>query len=82
MITIVSTKYCPYCNAAKQFLESIWKEYTDIDVSSDQETRNTYSEISGMRTVPQIFDGEAKKDNLIWGYDDMMEQYNSWKIFT
>ncbi len=81
MITIVTTKYCPYCNAAKWFLDSLGKEYTNIDVTSDRDTRAKYSKISGMTTVPQIFDGNPSKGTLIGGYDDMMSQYDSGKIF-
>lgn len=81
MITLVTKNYCPYCTAAKDFIESLWKEYTEVEVSADQELYSKYQEISGMRTVPQVFDGEAIKENLIGGYDDMLAQYNAGKIF-
>ena len=81
MITIVTKSYCPFCSGAKQFLDSLDLEYTEIEVSNDEETYVKYKEISGMRTVPQIFIGEASKDTLVGGYDDMMAQYKAGKIF-
>jgi len=81
MITIISKDYCPFCNSAKEFLKSIDKEYIEINVSEDSEKLAEIIQISGMMTVPQIFDGEIKSENLIWGYDDMIEKYKSGKIF-
>jgi len=81
MITIVTKSSCPFCSAAIRFLDELDKEYTEIEISSDPETYEKYKEISGMRTVPQIFDGEALRENLIGWFDDMMSQYQSGKIF-
>jgi len=81
MITIITKATCPFCSAAKQFLDGLEKEYTEIEISSDPELYQEYKDISGMRTVPQIFNGSAEKENLIWGYDDMMAQYTAGKIF-
>lgn len=82
MVTIITKKYCPFCSGAKQFLDSLDIEYTEIEVSSQPELYEEYKQISGMRTVPQIFNGEVSKENLIGGYDDMMAQYNAGKIFN
>lgn len=82
MIHIVTKSTCPFCSAAKQFLDSLWKEFTEIEISRDPEAYEKYKSISGMRTVPQIFNGDISKENLIGGYDDMMEAYESWKIFN
>jgi len=65
MITIFSKSYCPYCSAAKQFLDSIGKEYQDVDIENDREKMMEIVAISGMMTVPQIFDGDITKENLI-----------------
>jgi glutaredoxin len=40
-------------------------------VTQDNETFQKMNEISGMRTVPQIFVGEITKENLIGGFDDI-----------
>mgnify|MGYP002079835317 CR=1 FL=1 len=81
MITIFSKSYCPYCKSAKDFLSSIGREYIDIDLEHNPEKMAEVVQISGMMTVPQIFDGDIIRENLIWGYDDMIKQYNAGKIF-
>ncbi len=81
MITIVTKSYCPFCTSAKQFLESIGRDYTEIEVSNDQETYEKYQEISGMRTVPQIFNGKPSADTLIGWYDDMMAKFKAGDLF-
>lgn len=82
MITIFSKTYCPYCTSAKQFLESIGREYTEINVEHDREKMMQLVEMTGMMTVPQIFDGEISKENLIGGFDDMMKKYEAGEIFN
>jgi glutaredoxin 3 len=81
MITIFSKDYCPYCSAAKGFIESIGREYEEIDMTHHREKMLELVQISGMMTVPQIFDGEIKKENLIGGYDDMLRKYEAGEIF-
>lgn len=81
MITIVTKAYCPFCVSAKQFLDSIGRDYTEVEVSNDLETYKKYQEISWMRTVPQIFNGEPSSENLIGGFDDMMSKFKSGDLF-
>lgn len=81
MITIFSKDYCPYCSAAKGFLESLDIPFTEVNIENDREKMMELVQISGMMTVPQIFDGEAVKKNLIGGYDDMMKKYSEGLIF-
>jgi len=81
MITIITKFTCPFCSATKQFLDSMDIEYIEIEISNDPEEYQRYKDVSGMRTVPQIFNGEAIKENLIGGYDDMMAKYNSGELF-
>lgn len=53
---------------AKRFFEKKNIEFEDTDVSNAPEMRRNLMELSGMRTVPQIFiDGKS-----IGGYTDMM----------
>ncbi len=82
MITIFSKSYCPYCSSAKHFLDSIGKEYEEIDLEHNPEKMREIIQISGMMTVPQIFDGAIVRENLIGGYDDMMRKYEAGEIFT
>jgi len=52
-ITIYTTPYCPYCNRAKQLLDSKEVSYEEIDVS-DRSLRPNMTKITGGTTVPQI----------------------------
>lgn len=81
MITIVTKTYCPFCSSAKQFLDALDVEYREVEVSNDQDTYDRYKEISGMTSVPQIFNWEPSKETLIWGCDDMMAKYEAGEIF-
>ena len=39
-IEIYTTRYCPYCHAAKRLLSRKGVEFTEIDVSGDQKGRS------------------------------------------
>ena len=55
---IYTTRYCPYCNAAKALLKRKGATYSEIDVSRDWERRNEMIQrANGRMTVPQIFIG-------------------------
>jgi len=82
MITIYTRGFCPYCSAAKQFLDAQWKEYTEINLERGSQQAIKLAEISGMTTVPQIVDWEPSQETLIWGYDDMMAKYEAGEIFN
>lgn len=66
-VKVYTTNYCPYCNAAKRFLDNAGVSYEAIDVSNDHETRMWLVEKSGMRTVPQIMVGDV----AVGGFSDM-----------
>ncbi|HEY1473562.1 MAG TPA: glutaredoxin 3 [Pseudolabrys sp.] len=60
LIEIYTTRYCPYCHAAKALLKRKGAAFTEIDVSGDRELREAMIErANGVMTVPQIFIGEA-----------------------
>jgi glutaredoxin 3 len=57
-IEIYTTRYCPYCIAAKRLLSQKGVKFTEIDVSADQEERSRMAaRAAGRMTVPQIFIG-------------------------
>jgi glutaredoxin 3 len=63
-----TTTYCPYCIRAKMFLKRKGAAFRDIDVSGNSEKRRWLVDVTGMRTVPQIFiNGKS-----IGGCDDMI----------
>jgi thioredoxin reductase (NADPH) len=66
-VVIYTGDGCPYCNMAKQLLESKGVEWTEINIHQEPERRNEMIERSGRMTVPQIFIG----DTHVGGFDDL-----------
>lgn len=58
---------CPYCIRAKLLLRERKIPYQEIDVTGDHEARQRLVELTGRRTVPQIFIGERS----IGGFDEL-----------
>jgi glutaredoxin 3 len=67
-IAIYTTRFCPYCQAAKQLLTRKGVEFTEIDVSGDPKGRSEMvARANGRMTVPQIFIGSTH----VGGYDEL-----------
>ena len=66
-VVMYSTRFCPYCIAAKKMLDSKGIAYKDIQVDGKPELRHDMVVKSGRRTVPQIWIGEYH----VGGYDDL-----------
>ncbi|WP_223787513.1 glutaredoxin 3 [Marinicella meishanensis] len=66
-ILIYSTLICPYCNAAKNLLQSKGLAFEEIRVDQDRQQRLVMMERSGRTSVPQIFIG----DQHVGGFDDL-----------
>jgi len=75
-IIIYSTLICPYCNAAKQLLNSKALKYKEIRVDLDRQQRQTMIQKSGRTSVPQIF----INDQHIGGFDDLNALNRSGKL--
>lgn len=54
-VKVYTTTYCGYCRAAKDLLDKKGIAYEEIDVTEDPAMRAKLVELSGQRTVPQIF---------------------------
>ncbi len=54
-IQVYTKKNCPYCVRAKQLLARKGVAYEEIDVEGDDEKRVWLAEVTGQKTVPQIF---------------------------
>jgi glutaredoxin 3 len=68
-VKIYTTAVCPYCVRAKQILVSRGVQAIDeIRVDSNPQERLKMMEVTGRRTVPQIFIG----DTHVGGCDDLM----------
>ncbi|MCX7279138.1 MAG: glutaredoxin 3 [Burkholderiales bacterium] len=69
VVKMYTTAVCPYCIRAKQILKSKGVESIDeIRIDQLPEARATMMEITGRRTVPQIFIG----DTHVGGCDDLV----------
>ena len=67
-VEVYTTAWCPYCVRAKALLRSKGVEFTEIDVSDDDELREKMTELAGgRRTVPEIFINER----IVGGYDEL-----------
>jgi glutaredoxin 3 len=68
-VTMYTTAVCPYCIRAKQILKAKGVDAIDeIRVDMQPQERMKMMEITGRRTVPQIFIG----DTHVGGCDDLM----------
>jgi glutaredoxin 3 len=68
-VKMYTTAVCPYCIRAKQILKSKGVEQIDeIRVDQQPEARMAMVELTGRRTVPQIFIG----DTHVGGCDDLV----------
>ena len=68
-VTMYTTAVCPYCVRAKQLLKAKGVEQIEeIRIDTDPEQRRKMMEISGRRSVPQIFIGQTH----VGGCDDLM----------
>lgn len=68
-IEVYSTPNCPYCVRAKALLQSKNLTFKEIDVGDDVEGLRKMVQLSGLRSVPQIF----INDQSIGGYDELAQ---------
>lgn len=68
-VKMYTTAVCPYCVRAKQILQSKGvQQIEEIRVDADPAARQRMMELTGRRTVPQIFIG----DTHVGGHDDLV----------
>jgi glutaredoxin 3 len=68
VITIYSTGFCAYCVAAKNFLKSRGKCWTEVRIDIDPANRAAMAARTHLTSVPQIFIGETH----VGGYEDLV----------
>jgi len=66
-VRMYSTGVCPYCVMAEKLLVSKGVAVEKIRVDLDTEKRGEMMQLTGRRSVPQIFVGETH----VGGYDDL-----------
>ena len=75
-VTVVTTRVCGYCNAAKRLLERLGISYEERDVTQDPEARARIVSETGWRTVPVIFiDGQ-----VIGGYRELEAMHSAGQL--
>ena len=68
-VKMYTTAVCPYCVRAKQILKAKGVEQIEeIRIDTDPDARMKMMDITGRRTVPQIFIG----DTHVGGCDDLV----------
>jgi glutaredoxin 3 len=68
-VRMYTTAVCPYCQRAKQLLKARGVEQIEeIRIDTDPQARAHMMEVTGRRTVPQIFIG----DTHVGGCDDLI----------
>lgn len=69
-VEIYTTRFCPYCNAAKALLKRKGIAFEEIDIAANWERRDAMiSRAHGKVTVPQVFIGSVH----IGGNDDLQK---------
>ena len=68
-VTIYSTPTCGYCTLAKDFLQEKGVEYTEIDVSVDQQKAQAMVEKTGQMGVPVIIIEKDGQEEVLVGFD-------------
>lgn len=75
-ITIYSTAVCSYCVAAKNFLQSQGRTWTEVRIDQNAAEREKMVALTRRTSVPQIFIG----DTHVGGYDDMIALHRAGKL--
>ncbi len=67
-VKVYTMNYCPFCERAKKLLTQRGISYSEIKVADDDDAQwEQLEKKSGMKTMPQIFNGET----LIGGFSDL-----------
>lgn len=77
-VVVYSTRFCPYCIAAKRLLVSKGIDFEEIAVDGDPQLRAHMQALTGRTSVPQIFIG----DQHVGGFTDMLALERSGQLDT
>lgn len=66
-VVVYGTTMCGFCAMAKSFLRKREVPYAWVDVAGNSQARDWLREVSGQRTVPQIFVHQRS----VGGYSDL-----------
>jgi len=76
MITIYTTNWCPSCNYAKKLFDELSLDYQEINIESEDISREQLLKLTGGYSVPQII----IKGKAIGGYDNLLFLYQNNKL--
>ena len=77
-VTIYTTRFCPYCIAAKRLLSAKGVEFEEIDAGNPPVRGQMTEKAGGRYTVPQIFIG----DTHVGGSDELHALERQGKLDT
>ena len=66
-VLIYTTRFCPYCVAAKRLLDKKGTQYKEVAVDNKPDLRAKMTKKSGATSVPQIWIG----DKHVGGCDEL-----------
>lgn len=75
-VTIYTTQFCGFCQAAKRLLTQKGVAFDEIDVGANPGLRQEMMQKSGRHTVPQIWIGPAH----VGGCDDLFDLERAGKL--
>lgn len=75
-ITVYFTSNCGYCRRARGLLDQLRVPYKAVDVGGDPAQRRWLENVTGRRTVPQIFIAGRS----IGGCDDLFDLYETGEL--
>lgn len=75
-VEIYTTRWCPYCHAAKALLTRKGVEFKEIDASASTVRQAMIERANGRSTVPQIFIGSVH----VGGSDDLHEMEDEGRL--
>lgn len=78
VVTLYTTRFCPYCIRARSFLDARGVNYEEIAVDHDPQLRRQMTERSGRTSVPQIWIGEQH----IGGCDELLQLARQGRLDT
>ena len=77
LVTIYSTKICPYCVSAKKLFSTLGIPFEEIGLDDKPELRQKLStDNGGWRTVPMIFLGSE----FVGGFDDVNKMHKEGRL--
>lgn len=76
MVTIYTTRFCPYCVRAKQLFNHKDISFNEIPVDGNNRLRQELITKSGQHTVPQIWIGATH----VGGCDDLFDLEQTGKL--